>query len=475
MQRLPYLFHVLLSVCLAVCACSGDRTEYRNDRPSLCGPVSLQIALKSQGVVASLDELCALSGYDSVTGTTMLGLHDAARRKGVAVAPVRLDLGALCGVREKSVLFVDENHFLVFCKCNRDNVILEDPFMGRYSQSKAEFARRWNGETLLFGRMATVVLENHRVAGGTVQPGPKIEFTATRHSFGLVDESSVLTCTFLFRNTGSDTLLVNVRSGCGCATASLSGDRVPPGADGSVRVVFDTENRKGFISQKIAVRTNDPGQPMFSLAVSAHVRGMVKLLPDRLWIDTIGCGDSVVREVLVLDSGEGSLAVERVEVPEGVSAEICPARSGKDGARVIPVLLRVTGNRTGTFNHTAVIHTNDRQRKALSLPITGEVVPELTVLPPRVFFGTIRPDTAAVREIAISSRNERDTGEIRVKIANPRISLDLTPTTKGNKYRLIATVAGLTPGGTVRDSIAVYIGDSTRPEMHIPLYARASE
>lgn len=472
-MKYSVLYAALL--CLTFYACSGDRSIPRNTATSLCGPTSLQIALKDQGISASLEELCAFSGYDSLSGATMLGLFDAAKKMGAAVAPVRIDMETLCGIREKSVVFVDENHFLVFCGCSRDKVMLEDPSTGKYSQPRADFLRRWNGEALLFGKAAKAALAAGREAAQTVASGPRIHFPKTRHPFGVIDETSVLTCVFPFRNTGSDTLSLKVRSGCGCAAATLSDERVPPGMGGSVRVTFTAENRKGFTSQRVDVRTNDPAQPLLSLTVTADVRGVVKLVPDHLWIDTIGCGEKTIREVLVLDPGDGKLAVERVEAPDGVTARIHPAKKGKDGMRVIPVSLTITGNQAGAFERKVVIYTNDKQRALIPLPISGEIRTEISALPPRVFFGEIRPDSTAVRELVLSGEKGKALGEIRAKIATPHVSLDLIPTDHGTRYTLIARTSGLPRGVTLRDSIQVYRGNSSRPAMNIPLYARAAE
>ncbi|MHB9030263.1 MAG: DUF1573 domain-containing protein [Candidatus Latescibacterota bacterium] len=443
---------------------------------SLCGPKSLQIVLQSRKVSGALEELCGLASYDPKKGVTMLGLHDAARAKNVPVAPVRIGLADLCRIKEKSIAFVDGNHFLVVCGCDRDKVMLEDPFRGSYSQPRRDFQKRWNGEALVFGNTARTMLASRKPIPAPKTKSPGIQFESMRHAFGTVDENSTLNHTFEFRNSGSDTLSVTVRSTCSCTAALLSEKRIPPGGAGRIRMEFKTENRLGPTSQSIHVRSNDPANPMLTLTMTAVIRGSVKVVPERLWIDNLPAGGEVTREILVVDSGDGSLAVEKVTVPGGMRAKTLPARKDKSGLRVIPVSLTITGDATaGGFEKTVSVRTNDSRRREIPVPVAGMTRAAVKAFPPRIFFGEVNPDSPAAREVTISGDNGRKTGSMRARISSPQVTVEMLPAGNGTGYKLVARLRELQPGNTIRDSVQVYLGESTIPALDIPLFAKVVE
>ena len=56
---------------------------------SLCGHKILIIILDQYGISSTLEELCALSNYNILSGTTILGLYKAATAKGLPAVPVK--------------------------------------------------------------------------------------------------------------------------------------------------------------------------------------------------------------------------------------------------------------------------------------------------------------------------------------------------------------------------------------------------
>jgi hypothetical protein len=143
---------------------------------------------------------------------------------------------------------------------------------------------------------------------------------------------------------------------------------------------------------------------------------------------------------------------------------------------VIPVSLSVTGENTaGEFEKSVSISTNDSRRKVIPLTVAGMVRARVTAFPPRIFFGEVKPDSAATREVTISGAGGRKPGEMRAKATSPLVAVEVHPLGNGTEYKLIARLQALRPGITVRDSISVYLGSSTVPAIDIPLYAKVME
>lgn len=70
--------------------------------------------------------------------------------------------------------------------------------------------------------------------------GPKIEFTKTVHDYGIRKKASDGSCQFVFKNTGTEPLILsNVASSCGCTVPTWPKDPVFPGSTGVIKVVYD--------------------------------------------------------------------------------------------------------------------------------------------------------------------------------------------------------------------------------------------
>ena len=63
---------------------------------SLFGPRSLLFICTNFRVSTNLEELCTLIGYSQGSGTTLLGIYQAACKKGLPAVPVKTDIDKLC-------------------------------------------------------------------------------------------------------------------------------------------------------------------------------------------------------------------------------------------------------------------------------------------------------------------------------------------------------------------------------------------
>lgn len=88
----------------------------------------------------------------------------------------------------------------------------------------------------------------------------KIEFEKEVHDFGTIKEGEKVSYKFKFKNTGTVPLLVkNVKPACGCTTYGWTKEEVPPGGEGFVEVVFNSEGRTGVQNKSVEVFANtDP-------------------------------------------------------------------------------------------------------------------------------------------------------------------------------------------------------------------------
>lgn len=73
------------------------------------------------------------------------------------------------------------------------------------------------------------------------------------HDYGLLEQFEGEETVFTFKNTSSDTLLIdNVRTTCGCTAPDWDLEPIPPGEIRDIRIVFEA-NKIGYFRKKIKV------------------------------------------------------------------------------------------------------------------------------------------------------------------------------------------------------------------------------
>jgi RHS repeat-associated protein len=131
---------------------AGKPVEVTRDAKvaQMCGPSALQKLLETQGIQATQEELAAVAGTDE-TGTTMLGLVDAAKAKGLDVAGVESpDPERLA---QPFIAYVNGNHFLLVREVRDDAIVVSDMDKPDAGLTRAEFARMWDGKALVVERL----------------------------------------------------------------------------------------------------------------------------------------------------------------------------------------------------------------------------------------------------------------------------------------------------------------------------------
>lgn len=87
---------------------------------------------------------------------------------------------------------------------------------------------------------------------------PRIAFDATEHDMGKVVQGARVEKVFRFTNAGGSPLVLSaVNSTCGCTVGKdWPKAPIPPGGQGEITVVFDSEGRTGVQHKSITVVSN---------------------------------------------------------------------------------------------------------------------------------------------------------------------------------------------------------------------------
>jgi hypothetical protein len=109
-------------------------------------------------------------------------------------------------------------------------------------------------------------------AGG---PQPNVEVAESFYDFGHIGAKDIVTRTFLVRNTGDAPLTISrAYTTCGCTTATISADEIPPGKAVTVELIFDAgfhDTTGQTVRRGVILENNDPDQPQTEIWVQAEV------------------------------------------------------------------------------------------------------------------------------------------------------------------------------------------------------------
>lgn len=124
---------------------------------------------------------------------------------------------------------------------------------------------------LFFVGMSSAVLAQAQQAPAADKKKGEFKFEKELHDFGTVTEGEMATYEFTFTNTGKEPIIIsNVAASCGCTTPSWTREPVMPGKKGSIKAVYNSQNRPGPFNKQITI-TSNAGTPTKVLTIKGNV------------------------------------------------------------------------------------------------------------------------------------------------------------------------------------------------------------
>jgi len=103
---------------------------------------------------------------------------------------------------------------------------------------------------------------------------PIITFEREVYEFGKIEEGEKVQHDFKFKNTGKSPLIIsNATATCGCTVPETPKEPIQPGAEGVIKVVFNSTGKMGLQDKVITVTSNaNPSQSMVHLVGEVLVK-----------------------------------------------------------------------------------------------------------------------------------------------------------------------------------------------------------
>lgn len=213
--------------------------------------------------------------------------------------------------------------------------------------------------------------------------GAKVQFETPTYDFGRAKAGEPVKHTFIFTNTGCETLQINnVRPGCGCTTAGEWTKKVEPGKTGEIPIQVNTANFNGPIMKNVSVDSNDKSQPTAVLYLKGTVWKPVEINPQFAMINVPPETQSGATVIRIINNMDEPLTVSDPKVNNpSFSATIKTNQPGKEFEMTVSIVPPI---RTGYSQATVTLKTSSTTMPTITANVGANVQAAVTVIPQQI-------------------------------------------------------------------------------------------
>lgn len=203
---------------------------------------------------------------------------------------------------------------------------------------------------------------------------PQIIVEQPTFNFGTITEGAKIDHVFSVRNKGDAPLTIQkVRPSCGCTAANASSPVIQPGKKGEIKTSFNSTNFSGSITKTIAVDTNDPKAPTYTLTLKGTVASEIQLAPKQLNLGQVKVGTTKAMTLTVENRGKKALKLTAVKSPMpqvAIKTDKTLIKPGESAAILVSVTPRAEDRFLSGY---LTIATDHPTKPELTVPIYGSL------------------------------------------------------------------------------------------------------
>ena len=135
-------------------------------------------------------------------------------------------------------------------------VVLTGLWMGCHTATKSE-EQAPSGGSMEASKVSVSSESVGDTTAGQNTEVAQVTFETMEHDFGKIREGEKVTYRFKLKNTGTVPLkITDVKPSCGCTASDYTRSPVPPGGEGFIEVVFDSQGHPGTLQKTVTVSAN---------------------------------------------------------------------------------------------------------------------------------------------------------------------------------------------------------------------------
>ena len=232
------------------------------------------------------------------------------------------------------------------------------------------------GLSLLMAGNLVAAQEPPAVPTPDAPPVPRIACDEPVYNFGEADNSGDVEHTFVVKNTGTLTLLINnVRPTCGCTVANISQKEIPPGGQADITTKLSLRGRQGSQHKVIRVESNDPMTPTFELALQGTATMQVEVRPNQVFFGRLTPETVVTTQVEVISRKQPPTRINTAE--SNAPFYICTVQPSDDPATTRIQIVTKPPLPEGQVRAVLNLATDNPGMPLITVPISAFVVKEV--------------------------------------------------------------------------------------------------
>lgn len=233
---------------------------------------------------------------------------------------------------------------------------------------------------------------------------------AKSHDFGTLQRGADAVYRFPIKNVYKhDIELIDVRSSCGCTTATIDGKSLKPNRTGYIVASFNTRTYAGSQQSTLTIQVawNDnsvrrTGEAQ--LSVQGAVEGDVVIEPNAVRFGDVPQGQEREERVRVRAANTKNWRIDTVQCScEHLSVQV--GQLSPDAERVAyDVLVRLTGCAPpGAVCEQLWLVTNEAAQSKIPIHVSGRVVPGFWASPESLFFAEVPRGEKVTKKVIVRS------------------------------------------------------------------------
>jgi hypothetical protein len=245
-------------------------------------------------------------------------------------------------------------------------------------------------------------------APASAQDWAKNMFDHTSHDFGMVARAAKAEHHFTLQNIYQEDIhIASVQSSCNCTIPELTKDSLKSGEKAEVIARVDTRTFQGRREATIRVAIDRPARAEVQLHIYCYIRTDVVLEPGEINYGSVERGTTASKRIRVNYAGRNDWRILDVQsAQEHLAAKVVEvSRAFGQVAYDLTVDLKADAPE-GYLNDRIVLVTNDSNATAARVPIIvqGMVVAPLTVSPPSVSLGSVKPGQSVQKNLVLQGK-----------------------------------------------------------------------
>ncbi len=252
----------------------------------------------------------------------------------------------------------------------------------------------------------SILLTANFVSSVNAEQWARKMFTETHHDFGTVSRNAKTEHSFVIENCfEEDVHIVAVRSSCGCTNPVLTKKTLKSWEKGELIAQFNTRAFIGTKSAEITVVIDRPYYAEVKLTVGGTIRSDIVVEPGEIRFGDLDQGISKTVDLKISYAGRQDWKIKDVRGDSDfleVRLDVVK-RQGTMTTYMLHIKLKDNAP-VGEILDELVVVTNDERNDQFTLPLSGRVVPPVSISPSFVSLGDVVKGNSLQQRLIVRSK-----------------------------------------------------------------------